>query len=349
MPSCCRTCDHREHAVHSTVQTLLCVAFIVLDFRVPVSLNEASSVFKPWYTELKSVLRHIRDAADSTSHPYCFTTWSPCLDDKTKVAILTTSTETCSEGTSPIFGPLLRHLKEPPSVQHVMLDYGIVSVGSPEADKKTPCDLIFLKAPDARVAGAIGKRFGWVSKKSSLSSQTDVKAGAAFSRPGDLIRDFWGWSELPRPPLSPSISHHSHGSYESAQVLRSTNTDEKNMALDFPEDEDDAGNRDDEGLVMLFQWSSHTDGDRFKHPLQQSVGPNGEDVSPDLWDRHIANPVRQLQSVGAKVERYKLELRGVDDKLEVDNNGAGARERSGSRRLSTMATEFSDRLSGLWR
>jgi hypothetical protein len=230
-----------------------------------------------------------------------------------------------------------------------MLDYGIVSLGSSSADTKVPCDVIFLKAPDAKVASAIGKRFGWVSKKSSLSSQTDVQAGAAFSRPGDLIRDFWAWTEIPRPPLSPSTSQHSHGSYESAQVLRSTNSEEKNMGLDFPEDEEDAGNGDDESLVMLFQWSSHTDADRFKHPLQQSLGTNGEAVSADLWDRHIANPVRQLQGMGAKVERYKLELRSVEDRLEVGNNAVGARQRSGSRRLSSMATEFSDRLSGLWR
>lgn len=175
----------------------------------------------------------------------------------------------------------------------------------------------------------------------------EIGASGAFSRPGDLVRDFWTWAELhPDDPVSPSSSVGS--GYETADQrpgLMSTNSDEKNMSLFFAEDEE-RRNMEDETLVMLFQWSSRPDADRFKHPLQKSYGQNGQEVSGDLWDRHVAHPVRQLQAVGAKTEMFKLELRGVEPRLETGK--AAARERSGSRRLSTMASGFGERVSGLW-
>ena len=179
----------------------------------------------------------------------------------------------------------------------------------------------------------------------------ELGAPGAFSRPGDLIRDFWAWAELtPGEPISPSGSWGS--GYESPGALRSTNADEKNMAMYFPEEEEehDIGKVDDETLVMIFQWSSHSDADRFKHPLQKSYGQNGQDVSGDTWDRHVAHPVRQLQGVGAHVDMFKLELRGVEDRIEIRKGPPLAtRERSGSKRLSIMATGIGERVSGLWR
>lgn len=174
----------------------------------------------------------------------------------------------------------------------------------------------------------------------------ELGAPAAFSRPGDLIRDFWAWAELHSgDPVSPSSSH---GSEYETSVLRSTNSEEKNMSLFYPEDDAySQGRNDDEALVMLFQWSSHADAERFKHPLQNSFGQNGQDVSADLWDRHVAHPVRQLEGIGAKAEKYKLELRGVEERIETSKSAT--RERSGSRRLSVMATGFGERVSGFWR
>jgi hypothetical protein len=184
-------------------------------------------------------------------------------------------------------------------------------------------------------------------------------ASAAFSRPGDLIKDFWAWAELQvEDPMSPStIGSSFASSYESLprpSPLRNLNSDEKNMSLPFP-DEDDAEQAqalDDETLIMMFQWSSHADAERFKHPLQSSYGPNGEGVRSDLWDTQVAHPVRQLQGLGARTATYKLELRAVEPRLptamRVDENTAG-RVRSGSKRLSIMASGWSEKVSGLWK
>jgi hypothetical protein len=136
--------------------------------------------------------------------------------------------------------------------------------------------------------------------------------------------------------------------------LRSWNSDEKNMSLPFP-DEEDSGQEetlDDETLIMIFQWSSHTDAERFKHPLQHSYGPNGEDVRKDLWDTQVARPLRQLQGLGAKTETYKLELRAVEPRLSTTirtEESTSGRVRSGSKRLTIMASGFGDMVSGLWK
>jgi hypothetical protein len=115
------------------------------------------------------------------------------------------------------------------------------------------------------------------------------------------------------------------------------------MSLFYAEDEG-RRNMEDETLVMIFQWKSHADADRFKHPLQKSHGQNGQEVSHDLWDRHVAHPLRHATSMGAKADILKLELRGVEPRM----GKAAARERSGSARFSAMASGFGDRVSGLW-
>lgn len=321
--------------------SLLDVCLIMLSFKTPLSAPGTAA-----YVSLNTLLNNITDAAESTSHPTAFTAWSPCLSNPKSVAILTTSSETCRSGISPIFEPVLRHLTTPPCVQHVYLDYSVLSLAASSPDERIPCEVIVLKAPNPGVAGAIGKRFGWDPKRSSLSSHMEAGAPAAFSRPGDLIRDFWAWAELhPGEPTSPSSSVGS--GYESAEArpgLMSTNSDEKNMSLFFAEDEE-RKNMEDETLVMIFQWSSHLDADRFKHPLQKSYGHNGQDVSCDLWERHVAHPIRQFQGIGAKTDMYRLELRGVEERIET---GKATRDRSGSRRLSTMASGFGEKVSTLW-
>lgn len=123
----------------------------------------------------------------------------------------------------------------------------------------------------------------------------------------------------------------------------STNSDETNMSSFYAKDEGQR-NMEDETLVMIFQWNSHIDADRFKHPLQKSYGHNGQEVRNDLWDRHVAHPLRQATNIGAKADKLRLELRGVEPRMEK----AAARERSGSRRFSTMASGFGEKVSGLW-
>jgi len=135
--------------------------------------------------------------------------------------------------------------------------------------------------------------------------------------------------------------------------LRNTNSDKKNMSLFFPEAEDDEqGSLDDEALIMIFQWSSHEAADRFKHPLQKSYGQNGQEVGQDLFDRHVAHPVRQLKGIGAEVDTLRLELRDVTDRIQEPGkhvSRGGARERSGSRTLGAMTTGLGERVSGFWR
>lgn len=127
------------------------------------------------------------------------------------------------------------------------------------------------------------------------------------------------------------------------------------MSLPFEEEDEEelevAQRMDDETLVMIFQWISHEAGDRFKHPLQASYGQNDESVSRDLWDRQVAHPIRQLQALGAKMSMHRLELRGVETRPESKSSGlpVSGRVRSGSRRLSVLASGLGERFSGFWR
>jgi hypothetical protein len=257
-----------------------------------------------------------------------------------------------------VFSSLLKYLAQPPRVQHVYMDYAITSLAS-SRDVRVAVDVMQLQAPNPGVAAAIGKHFGWDPKRSSLSLQLSNCASAAFSRPGDLIKDFWAWAEIQHnDSISPSTAGSSFASsYESLpqpSQLKSWNSDEKNMSLPFPDEDEDeqAPAMDDETLIMIFQWSSHTDAERFKHPLQASYGQNGQNVRQDLWDTQVAHPVRQLQGLGAKVETYKLELRAVEPRNSMSTQVEGsptARVRGGSKRLSMMASGWGEKVSGLWK
>jgi hypothetical protein len=349
MPSCCRTCDHRNHAILTSNSTpsLVDLCIVALTFTDDVLPHTKS------YTALNTLLNDIIDAADSSSHPSTFTSWSPALSDPRTAVIVTTASETCSRATSPIYNDIFACLAQPPSIQHVYLEYSVLSLAVSSSDQRIPCEIVVLKAPTSGVAAAIGKHFGWEPKRSSLSSQMQNTAPVAFSRPGDLIRDFWAWAELPH---NDSISRSSSLGSSSTHLplpLMSINSDEKNMSLYFSEeDEDDIYETDDESLVMIFQWHDHAAADRFKHPLQKSYGPNGEDVRNDLWDENIARPVRHFQGLGAKVETYKLELRAVEPRIQTRMRASpktSGRERSGSKRLSMMALGLGEKVSGIWR
>jgi hypothetical protein len=222
-----------------------------------------------------------------------------------------------------------------------------------------PVEIVQLQATNPGVAAAIGKHFGWDPKRSSLSHHMSSHDSAAFSRPGDLIKDFWAWAELQHgDPTSPSTAGGSFASsYESLpkpNVLRSHNSDEKNMSLPFPDedrDDEEGHSANDETLIMIFKWSSHADAERFKHPLQISHGRNAQEIRRDLWDTQVAHPVRQLQALGAKMETYKLELRAVEPRLMTKGQAeqSTTRMRSGSKRLSVMASGLSEKVSGLWK
>jgi hypothetical protein len=354
MASCCRTCDHRNDAVNAfpSAPTQLDVCLITLTFKSPVSAQSSG------HDALNTVLNNIMDSEETSSHPTTFTSWSPCLSAPNTVIIVSTARETCSSAISPVFSSLLKYLAQPPRVQHVYMDYAITSLAS-SRDVRVAVDVMQLQAPNPGVAAAIGKHFGWDPKRSSLSLQLSNCASAAFSRPGDLIKDFWAWAEIQHnDPISPSTAGSSFASsYESLpqpSQLKSWNSDEKNMSLPFPDEDEDeqAPAMDDETLIMIFQWSSHTDAERFKHPLQASYGQNGQNVRQDLWDTQVAHPVRQLQGLGAKVETYKLELRAVEPRNSMSTQVEGsptARVRGGSKRLSMMASGWGEKVSGLWK
>ncbi|KAF3007783.1 hypothetical protein E8E13_010310 [Curvularia kusanoi] len=307
---------------------------------------------------MNTLLNDIIDAAESTSHPSRFTSWSPCLTDSKTAVIVTTASETCSDATCPIYNDIINFLAHRPSIQHVYLDYSVVSLATSSSEQRIPCEIMELKAPTSGLAAAIGKHFGWEPKRSSLSAQMQNIAPAAFSRPGDLTKDFWAWAELPHNGRVSRSGSNGSSSTHLPSPLVNTNSDEKNMSLYFAEDHEDetrddtseAG--DEEALVMIFQWHDHVAADRFKHPLQKSYGPNGESVRSDMWDEQIARPLRHFQSHGAKLDTYKLELRSVAPRIHTrtraGSKGAG-RERSGSKRLSMMAIGLGEKVSGIWR
>ncbi|KAF1960266.1 hypothetical protein CC80DRAFT_544715 [Byssothecium circinans] len=339
----CRTCEARNHALSTSIPNQLNVSLVTLTFKTPVDHPNS----RP-YVSLNTVLNNITDAAESTSHPSVFTTWSPCLSDPNVAVILTTASETCRDSRSAIFEPVFQYLSSPPDVSHVYLDLAVLSLAASSPEQRIAVDIIILGAPNPSVAGAIGRCFGWDPRRNALSPQMEAgDVGAAFSRPGDLIRDFWAWAELRQGnPSSPSSSVGSANESFERPSLISTNSEEKNMSMFFAEDEE-RHNREEETLIMIFQWSSHVDGDRFKHPLQKSYGRNGRDVSDHMWERHIAHPVRQMQGIGAKTSMFRLELRGVEPR--IDNGKASTRDRSGSRRLASgFGERVSGSLSGFW-
>lgn len=347
-PPCCQTCKHRDHTAYISDSTprLVQVCVIALTFKEDVLPHTTS------YTALNSLLNDIIDAVDSTSHPSSFTSWSPCLTDVKTAVVVTTASDTCSDATRPIYNDVFAFLAHPPSIQHVYLDYSVVSLATSSSEQRIPCEIMALKAPTSALAAAIGKHFGWEPKRSSLCAQMQRLAPAAFSRPGDLIKDFWAWAELPHDGRISRSSSNGSSSTHLPLPLVSTNSDEKNMSLYFAGDhdhdsEDCISEADEEALVMIFQWHDYVAADRFKHPSQKSFGPNGEPVGSDLWDEHIARPLRQFQDHGARLDTYKLELRAVAPRIQRAKEAG--RERSSSKRLSMMAVGLGEKVSGIWR
>jgi hypothetical protein len=337
---CCRTCEHRNHAVHaqSTTNSLLSVCIIALTFK------EACAPRTKTHTALKLLLNNIVDDAESLPHPSTFTSWSPCLSDPKAAVIVTTASDSCFDATLPIYADISRYLAEPPSIQHIYVDHSAVGLGVSDPNATKACDIFTLKAPTLSVASEIGNTFGWDPERYSLSSRIESNTPSTFLHlPGDLIRDFRAWSER---SLRPSSRSNSLGS-SSYRTLHSTNSDEQIASPDEPLDQTSSTQ---ETLVMVFSWHDHTSADRFKHPLLKSYGPNREDIQRGLWEETVAQPVRAMEELGAEVHAYKLELRAVEPRGEAPPR---ARADSKTKRLGLLASELggrvSGRVSGLWR
>jgi hypothetical protein len=273
--------------------------------------------------------------------------------------------ETCSSATAPVFDVVRDQLEREPNIQHVYLDRSVVSLSASSPEERISVDLVQLHAPTLGVAVAMGKCFGWDPTRSSLSAQPRMRASASFVSPGDLVRDFWAWAELPW--QFPATSPLSSGSYEelpfAEPVLVSTNPDENRLnskldeskkSLPIPKGKDDAPPpyTTGETLNTLFQWSSRADGERFKDPMHESLGPHGDNIATNTWSKQVADPVARLKQLGARVETRSLELRGVEPRV-LSQKGAtdkkGNMNTSRTKRLSLMASGLSEKVSGLWK
>jgi hypothetical protein len=113
--SCCRTCDNRNHVVSASQSTssLVDVCLVALTFKEDVSPRTRS------YAALNTLLNDIIDAADSSSHPSAFTSWSPCLSDSRTAVVITTASETCSDPSNSIYNDVFDFLACPPGMHHV--------------------------------------------------------------------------------------------------------------------------------------------------------------------------------------------------------------------------------------
>ncbi|KAF2846365.1 hypothetical protein T440DRAFT_472010 [Plenodomus tracheiphilus IPT5] len=348
----CRTCDHRNHAMKAwrSAPSQLDVCVIDLSFKSPTTVTQTEQCIA-----MNTLLNNIVDYEAATTSPSTFTVWSPCMSDTKTAVIVTTVSEVCSHGTAPIFDIVARHLTRPPYVRHVYLDMAVLSLAASSPEQRIPCDIMQLHGPNPDVAVAIGKMFGWDPKRSAISHQLQTRASAGFTRPGDLVRDLWAWVELPQTILHQSPrSTGSHESLSTSLILSNINSAEKKISLPFQEE--DYGPppyMEDESLMMIFQWNSHADGDRFKDHEQESYGPNGEPIRKNMWQQQIARPISNLQRLGARLVVRRLELRAVDPRLEgvyaLSSAGPAARARSGSKRLGLMAAGLSGKVSELWR
>ncbi|CAO2658642.1 Nn.00g063650.m01.CDS01 [Neocucurbitaria sp. VM-36] len=348
MSSNCHTCRHRIQAVTHwpSAPSQLDVCIVKLAFKIPITQTQTEV-----YVALNTLLNNIIDNEESIARPSTFTVWSPSLSDPRTVVIVTTVSNVCSISTSPIFDALKKYLVAPPTVQHVYLDLAVLSLAAASPEQRVHCDLLQLHAPDPSVAVAIGKQFGWHPQRSSISSQLQKCATATFSRPGDLIRDFWAWAEVSH-SRSRSASESTGSSSLSSPSVLSLHYDQHNTTSSTPDEREHLDSAEGETLIMLFQWTSHADAERFKDYSQKSYGPNGEAVNSNLWRREVAYPFEQLQHLGAKADSYKLELRAVEPRIYTGadaNTQIAVREKSRIRRLSNIASGFGEKVSGLWR
>lgn len=352
MASNCHTCDFRNEALTAwpPLPTQLNVCIVVLTFKVSISQTQSKS-----YAALNTLLNNIIDNKESISNPSTFTVWSPCLTDSRIAVVITTVRKACDAATSPMFDDIMEHLANPPDIQHIYLDLAVISLASSSSEDRIACDIVQLHGHNPGASIAIGRQFGWDPKRSSITSKFQSHTSAAFSRPGDLVREFRAWAEVSLPDSrSSSISTGSRTLNSPSLVSLSQDEDGRHYIINPHLDGDQhLGDRDRESLIMIFQWTSHVDGDRFKNSNEKSYGPNSGEVRRDLWDKEVALPIANLQGLGVGVDIYKLELRTVEPRLAYDgtvaNQKDNRREKRQSKRLSIIASELGGRIIKLWK
>lgn len=259
------------------------------------------------------------------------------------MVILTTAAEEVITADSPIFTPLTKFLAKPPSLSSFKFDHSIVSLAANSPRPSIALDIILLHAPTSSVAVEVGKKFGWDPKRSSLVDVINqTEPGTNFPRLGDLVRDFFAWADW--------TSEEASSSNSAKADTKSGDPSAKGLTLNDANSHDKKAEIEQETLLMMFQWSSISNGDRFKNPDLKSQGANGREIPEDFWNQRIAHPVKELQDIGARVETFRVELRGVECVEYVEPvEEKEKRTTRTSRRLSAMASGIGERVSGLWR
>ncbi len=349
MAATCRICEFRNEALTSTTSRLH-VRIISLTFKVPIMPPTPNS-----NTPLSTLLYNIVDNQDAAPSSSTFTAWSPCLNDPKSVVIITTIQHVCDDATSSIFNVVKEQLANPPEILHATLDIDALSLAPSSPEQRIACDIIQLQSNKPLVTRSIGRQFGWNPKRSSLLPKVENGTSSNLGHPGDLIKDFRVWAEKTHEePRKLSTSAGSSALSSSSLVSLDSDRGDQQTSISLPGDKLQLCNPDhEETLLMIFQWSSHANGNRFKDQSQSSYGPNEAVVSSSLWEREVAIPIGQLQQKGAKVETYSLELRSVEPRLRDQSNGemidvpvvTGGRRR----RLTNMATDLGEKVSRLWK
>ena len=232
-----------------------------------------------------------------------------------------------------MFSHVVNYLAAKPSILRMELKSSIVKTAATEDPKRRiPVDILILRAPNNKVARAIGKTFGWSPLESALSKIKEWRGahfrGLELSQDrGDLLEDFCSWTDCK-----------SRNGEETNRALRLADADVGEKLQDKHQ-----GVVDEEAMetfFMMFHWASRSDGERFKDPESQSIGHNGSKMGNSEWYREIVDPVEKMQNLGARVEKFRAELRGVEpwvDKTESEK---------GRRRLSSI---LGAKVSALWR
>lgn len=346
-PQACQICANRqsdlnEPRLESSEPPPLLI--IVLHFKTLLTKNPSSRSIpdSPHYTALQRTLASITSYVETVHQLAQFTTWSPALDDGHIAIILTTAAEDTISATSPVFAPVTEFLVKPPWLASFKFDPSIVSLAASSPHPSIAVDIILLTAPNSSIAVEIGKTFGWGPKRSSLADVINRREpGSPFPIYGDLVRDFFGWADW--------TSEDTSSSQTPKTDTKSGAPSAKGLTLNDADSHDEATATEHETLVMIFQWSSSSKGERFKDPAQTSYGINGRKIFKDFW-KHIADPVKEMQVLGANVESYRLMLRGVEFTEEVQEEKKKKKKHTrSSRSLSVMASGLGERVSGLWK
>jgi hypothetical protein len=67
------------------------------------------------------------------------------------------------------------------------------------------------------------------------------------------------------------------------------------------------------------------------------------------FEENVAHSIRQLQDIRSEVDTHELELRSIEERIRSNEMRSRAREGGWSKRLSTIATELGEIMSGFWR